>query len=234
MLPSVVGQIGLSERGIGGHSIPDRDGPEPAWNGGYAPHHRFVEASGTAPAGKSASRGLSQWLVVQFASPPSCTREALAGGFGGLFAEYQRHRLLTLRRSRTAPKAVPAPRQPLCEKTRRRRSWCPDTPEKKPADKGARCARARYTTGVDHRTNLGGDRADGAPIRRHRQCRARPCAKASDRHQDDSGGKNAGAAFLASACLGLGSCSITKPRQCHAGPSHTGGIVRWPESPTVA
>ena len=34
----------------------------------------------------------------------------------------------------------------------------PDTPEKKPADKGARCARARYTTGADHRTNMGGDR----------------------------------------------------------------------------
>src|SRR5712664_986519 len=32
------------------------------------------------------------------------------------------------------------------------------TPEKKPADKGARCARARYTTRADHRTNLGGDR----------------------------------------------------------------------------
>ncbi len=90
--------------------------------------------------------------------PPSCAREALAGGFGGLFAKHQRHRLLTLRRSRTAPKAVPAPRQPLCEKTRGRRSWGPDTPEKKPADKGARCARARYTTGVDHRTNLRGDR----------------------------------------------------------------------------
>jgi hypothetical protein len=39
-----------------------------------------------------------------------------------------------------------------------RRSWCPDTPEKKPADKGARCARAKYTTEADHRTNLGGDR----------------------------------------------------------------------------
>jgi hypothetical protein len=34
MLPSVIGPIGSSERGIGGHSIPDRDGPEPAWNGG--------------------------------------------------------------------------------------------------------------------------------------------------------------------------------------------------------
>src|SRR5258707_15727200 len=51
----------------------------------------------------------------------------------------------------------PAPRRPMRKKTRGRRSWCPDTPEKKPADKGARCARARYTTGVDHRTNLGGD-----------------------------------------------------------------------------
>jgi hypothetical protein len=49
MLPSVIGLVGSSDRGIGGHSIPDRDRPEPAWNGGYAPHHRFVEASGTAP-----------------------------------------------------------------------------------------------------------------------------------------------------------------------------------------
>ncbi len=51
-------------------------------------------------------------------TPPSCAREALAGGFGVR----------------------------------------PSFSEKKPADKGARCARAKYTTGADHRTNLGGDR----------------------------------------------------------------------------
>jgi hypothetical protein len=65
MLPSVIGRIGSSERGIGGHSIPGRDGaPEPAWNGGYAPHHRFVEASGTAPAGETAKRSSGALLCA--------------------------------------------------------------------------------------------------------------------------------------------------------------------------
>src|SRR5258708_35011570 len=78
--------------------------------------------------------------------------------FGSLFAEYQRHRLRTLRAAAGRRRLQPAPRQPLCKKTRGRRSWCPDTPEKKPADKGARCARAKYTTGADHQTNLADDR----------------------------------------------------------------------------
>ncbi len=46
MLPNVIGLVGSSERGIGGHSIPDRDAPERAWGAGSAQHHRFVEASG--------------------------------------------------------------------------------------------------------------------------------------------------------------------------------------------
>ena len=40
MLPSVIGRIGSSERGIGGHSIPGRDVPEPAWASIGFQHHR--------------------------------------------------------------------------------------------------------------------------------------------------------------------------------------------------
>src|SRR5258708_360697 len=94
-------------------------GPEPAWNGGYAPHHRCVEAFWHGP-GRQVGRAVASvngWLY-NLHHPPSCARKALAGGFGV------------------------------------RLSFS----EKKPADKGARCARAKYTNGADHRTNLAADR----------------------------------------------------------------------------
>jgi len=45
MLPSVIGRIGSSERGIGGHSIPGRDVREPFGTSTGFQHHRPVEAS---------------------------------------------------------------------------------------------------------------------------------------------------------------------------------------------
>jgi hypothetical protein len=65
--------------------------------------------------------------------------------------------------------------------------------KKKPADKGARCARAEYTTEADHRTNLGGDRADGAPIGQKRDDRHAhhcfsPCRRFCALHSSSFGG----------------------------------------------
>ncbi len=74
------------------------------------------------PASRQAEASVNGSLYNLY-HPPSCTREALAGGFGV---------------------------RPSFSDT--------GTTCRKPADKGARCARARYTTGVDHRTNLRGDR----------------------------------------------------------------------------
>jgi hypothetical protein len=73
MFPSVIGLVGSSERGIGGHSIPGSDVREPVWNDGYAQHHRFVEASGTAPAGKSqAEASVNGWLYNLHHPPFVC------------------------------------------------------------------------------------------------------------------------------------------------------------------
>jgi hypothetical protein len=46
MLPSVIGLVGSSERGIDAHSTPGRDVSEQVWRADQFKHHRPVEAAG--------------------------------------------------------------------------------------------------------------------------------------------------------------------------------------------